>query len=340
MRDGPGGGTADASDLKSEGGLNHRGGSNPPPGTSAGAGASCGFLPFHLSGPGACFILVVMRRVWDQSSLAGSIRAWFSRFRSVTQFLLVANCAVFIVQLLFRFANSGWFDETFSLSGAGLRHGFVWQPVTYMFLHGGVLHILINMLVLWFIGREVEFFIGAKHYMRLYFLGGIAGAALWLAFNWHEGAVLGASAAILGCVIAFATLFPEREITFLLWFIIPISIKAKYLAWICVALDVVPLLEHEPGNVAHLAHLGGALLGYVYVKQLGYGPPPFWMRWVGALEGGLRPRRSENVSAAEYIREQVDPILDKISREGMQSLTREERAILDRARDLMEKKKR
>ncbi len=294
-----------------------------------------------------------MRGTSDQPGMRGRvhrfsepIRDWFNRFSSVTQFLLVANIAVFVVQLVFMFLRSPLFDGLFALSGTGLQRGFFWQPVTYMFLHGGILHILINLLVLWFIGREVEFFIGGKYFTRLYFLGGVFGAALWLAFNWQSGIpVVGASAAVLACVIAFATLFPDRQITFLLWFIIPVSIKAKYLALILVALDLVPVLQHAPSNVAHLAHLGGALLGYLYIKQLGYGSTPRWMTWWESLKAGMRPRRRarparRELSPEEFMREKVDPILDKISREGMQSLTREERATLDAARDLMEKKPR
>jgi len=212
-----------------------------------------------------------------------------------------------------------------ALSGAGIRHGFVWQPLTYMFLHAGLFHLLCNLLGLWFLGQEVELFIGRKHFTWLYLLGGLAGAGLWLFFNFRAGFVIGASAAVLAVVIAFATLFPDRELTFLLWFIIPVRLKAKYIALFLIVLDIVPLLEQAHSQVAHLAHLGGAALGYFYIKQLGYGRPPWWQR--------LTLRRRPPRSRPDYVREKVDPILDKISRDGMQSLTAEERRILESARD-------
>jgi membrane associated rhomboid family serine protease len=268
-----------------------------------------------------------------------------ARFGSVTHLLIFVTVTVYVAQLVCAWFRWNGLEELLALSAADVRHGFVWQPVTYLFLHGGIWHILINMFVLWFFGREVEYFIGPKNFTRLYFLGGIVGGVLWLAFNFNTNEqVLGASAAVLACVIAFATLFPEREITLLLFFIIPVSLKAKYLALVAVAIDLVPVMTHSMSNVAHLAHLGGALFGYVYIKSLGYGSAPWWVRWWQNTRARLpsrRPQRSERrLSREEFIREQVDPILDKISREGMQSLTKRERKILESAKDLMQKQQR
>jgi len=276
--------------------------------------------------------------------LSNAMHGWVAQFGSVTHLLIFSTVAVYVVQLLCALLRWDGFEQTLALSATQLRRGFVWQPVTYMFLHGGIWHILINMFVLWFFGREVEYFIGPSDFTRLYFLGGLAGAALWLAFNFNtSGQVLGASAAVLACIVAFATLFPEREITLLLFFVIPIRLKAKYLALIAVAIDLVPVMTHSISNVAHLAHLGGALLGYVYIKSLGYGSTPRWMRWCQSLPNPFRARRKpagRRLSREEFIREQVDPILDKISREGMQSLTKQERKILESAKDLMQKQQR
>lgn len=280
---------------------------------------------------------------------AGLWDDWLARFGSVTHMIMWVTAIAFLVKLVFDALRVTMFDTLFALSAHELARGFIWQPVSYMFLHGSIWHILINLLILWFFGREVEFFIGPKFYTRLYFLAGIAGAALWLAFNFNAPptmvngvpiypSVIGASAAVLGCVIAFATLFPNREITLLVFFILPVTIKAKYLAIAAVALDVVPLIQGAPTNVAHLAHLGGAAFGYIYIKHLGYGVTPRWMHWMQALGRALSPRRRPKprvMTREEFIREQVDPILDKIAREGMQSLTRRERKILESARDLM-----
>jgi len=267
-----------------------------------------------------------------------------ARFGSVTQLIIAINVIVFFLQLICGAAHFTYFEDYLALSAAGLRRGFLWQAVTYMFLHGGIWHILINLFILWFFGREVEYFIGPKYFTRLYFMAGIFGAALWFVFNFNSYApVIGASAAVLGCVIAFATLFPDREVTLLVFFILPVSLKAKYLALVAIAFDVVPLLQGTDLGVAHLAHLGGAAFGYLYIKQLGYGTTPRWLAWFQNAAARLKPRprpSPRNMSSEEFVREEVDPILDKIAREGMQSLTRRERKILESARELMQKRQR
>jgi len=272
---------------------------------------------------------------------------WLQRFDSVVELLLWVNIGLFLLQFLL----GARLERLLALSADGLGSGYVWQPVTYMFLHDRqyLFHILVNMLMLWFFGREVESFIGSRHFTKLYFFGGLAGAFLWLAFNFHSHAwVLGASGAVLALVVAFATLFPEREITLLLFFILPVRMKAKYLAIGAVAIDALLLLGGHRG-VAHLAHLGGAGLGYVYIKALGYGAAPRWVLWFRDLgtklrprprSGGRRPPARGGRSVEDYMREEIDPILDKISREGLHSLTKAERKILESARDLMEKRRR
>jgi len=296
-----------------------------------------------------------MRGTWNQSPVGrgrerfvDSFRGWFHRFGSVTHFIVWLTAVVFIAQLvceLFQWKVSHDVDVLtylFGLSADRMALGFVWQPLTYMLLHTGIWHILVNLLMLWMFGREVEYFIGPKAFTRLYVLAGLLGGALWMLCNLHNsGPLVGASAAVLGCVIAFATLFPERELTFLVFFILPVTIRAKYMALIAIAFDLAPLLSHQTTHVAHLAHLGGAALGYVYIKGLGYGTTPRWLLWLQNLKPHRAPTpASRPLSRDEFMRNQVDPILDKISREGMQSLTRQERKILESAKDFLQKQQR
>jgi membrane associated rhomboid family serine protease len=287
-----------------------------------------------------------MLESWEQPKVRGPFqrfsepfRGLVARFGSVTQLIIAINVVVFFIQLICGATHFPYFEGYLALSADGLRRGFLWEPITYMFLHAGIWHILINLMVLWFFGREVEYFIGPKYFTRLYFLAGIFGAALWFAFNFHSYVpVIGASAGVLGCVIAFTTLFPDREVLF---FFIPMP--AKYLALIAIAFDVVPLLQGTDGGVAHLAHLGGAAFGYLYIKQLGYGTTPRWLLWLQSTTARLKPRprpSPRNMSSEEFVREEIDPILDKIAREGMQSLTRRERKILESAKELMQKRQR
>jgi membrane associated rhomboid family serine protease len=296
-----------------------------------------------------------MKYSWRESGAGGTldrlarpVRDLFGQIHSAVTALLWANIIVFTLQLLFAVSRSYGMHDWFALSGVGIQQGRLWQLATYMFLHDlGIFHLLINMLLLWFFGREVEFYIGSRPFLKLYFLGGIIGGALWLAFNFHGSIpVVGASAAVLACVIAFATLFPNREITLLLFFVLPITMKAKTIALLAVAINLVPILTHQHSNVAHLAHLGGMFVGYWYIKALGYGRTPrVIVAWQSFVDGFRRkpraPQRDEDDiddSAEDFISKEVDPILDKIAREGLQSLTERERKVLEKAREKMAKK--
>lgn len=311
-----------------------------------------------------------MQDIWNRRRRRGPlnrftewVQEWLARFGSVTHFIVWVTVAMFLAQLISEyFTHQPVVKEWLALNGDRLRHGFVWQPVTYMFLHdtSNLWHIVINLLVFWFMGREVEYFIGPKYFSRLYLLCGVAGAALWLIFNHSpvliDGrlvypSLLGASAAVLGCVIAYATLFPEREVTVLVFFVVPVTLKAKYMALGLIAFDVWLLLGRVDTDIAHLAHLGGAAMGYLYIKHLGYGRTPRWMLWWQDFVAKLKPkkRRSDDDApdssadghdSEEFMRAAVDPILDKISREGMGSLTRRERKILESAREHLDNKPR
>jgi membrane associated rhomboid family serine protease len=291
-----------------------------------------------------------MRRgTWDTDERPGL--GWLGAPTPVVRVLLIANLAVFVVQTLLLIAGraapamTGWgsqFTGWLALSGDGVRSGWGWQFGTYMFLHSGIWHLLLNMLMLWMFGMEVEQTLGARRFMRLYVGGGLLGAFCWLAANWHGPAcLLGASAAVSAVMIAFATLMPERPITVLLFFIVPLTMKAKWWAWISVGIVAYSSMVDAGGGVAHLAHLGGVVVGYVYVKLLGWGKPSRAMDAVTMLV--MRPfvllarrrRRPRELSREEFVSQKVDPILDKIAREGIHSLTRQERKTLEEARAKM-----
>ena len=133
---------------------------------------------------------------------------------------------------------------------------------------------------------------------------------------------------------------PERPITLLLFFVMPVTLKAKWWAWIAVVLVAYQSLAEANSNVAHLAHLGGIVVGYVFIKWMGWGEPS---RPVEKLRDMMHPlarlfarrRQAKEMSSDEFISEHVDPILDKISREGIHSLTRQERKILEQSQAKM-----
>jgi len=186
--------------------------------------------------------------------------------------LLLINIAVFLVTALipplFPFVT-----RVFGLTPQlVLTQLWLWQPVTYMFLHGGVTHILFNMLILWMFGVQLERIWGQQFFLRYFFVTGIGAglatiAMALLPFGFAEPTYLvptiGASGAIYGLLVAFALYYPETPI--LMFFLFPVP--AKYFVMIIgtIAFLSVP----RGGGVAHIAHLGGLIVGYLYLKRLG-----------------------------------------------------------------------
>jgi membrane associated rhomboid family serine protease len=159
----------------------------------------------------------------------------------------------------------------FSLIPSSVMHGYVWQLVTYSLLHGGLWHVLMNMLTLWMFGSQEEQDWGSRRFIEFY-LFCVVGAALVTMVVAYSGwgmtpetATLGASGGIYGLLIAFGTLYGDRE---LILFPIPVAIKAKYLVGILIFIVLISAFQPSQGGVANFAHLGGALFGFLYLKLL------------------------------------------------------------------------
>lgn len=276
---------------------------------------------------------------------------WRPGFRfqwSWTVALLAAYFTVFLTELIIGrfFPQQSFVFDYFALSREGLAHGYVWQLVTYQFMHAGWFHILMNSWAIYMFGREVEAVIGGRKFLALMFSSGIVGGVfqVLVALVWPQyfgGPVVGASACAFGLVAAFALIFPERELTMLILFVIPIQMRAKTLL-IGSAVLAVAGIAFPMDNVANAAHLGGMAMGWFFVRKILQGD---WSR----LEGALRPvekvlpRRPALEPLAEkpavgFVESEVDPILDKISAHGIQSLTPREREILETARQKMAKR--
>ncbi len=202
-----------------------------------------------------------------------------------------------------------------------------------MFLHGDFLHILLNMFILWMFGCEVERYWGDKEFLKYYFICGIGAGFFHLIFNMTSNIpVVGASGAIYGILIAFAMLFPERPI---MLFPLFISLKAKYWAIIFAAIALMLGVLGGQNGVAHFAHLGGMIIGFVYLK----------LGWKMSLLGRdvIRRKRKEWEVQREIrmkqqmlkFREEVDLILDKINEVGYENLTEKEKRTLKKASDLL-----
>jgi len=254
------------------------------------------------------------------------------RVRSpVTLALIAINAAVFLLQMLDGSVTGGWLTATFGLTRPAFESGQVWTVISHLFLHDPQMwaHILFNMLALWFAGREVERVLRPKRYLILYFAGGIFGGLLQVYTSPPGILLIGASGSIFAVLLAFTTIHANTVITALLFFIFPLRVKAKYLGIGLVAASVLLWVFAIDQRFGHAAHLGGALVGYLLSRYWGYGNQTFVERFLGRkkreMSGGwemMYPGRGAD--------ERFDAILDKISRDGFQSLTPEEKAILDR----------
>jgi len=165
---------------------------------------------------------------------------------------------------------------------------WVWQPVTYMFMHGGLFHLIFNMLALWMFGVDLERQWGTRFFARFYFVAGV-GAALttlvlsWLPFGFAEAlyvsVTVGASGAIYGLLVAFAMMYPRRPIYLYLLFPIP----ARIFVLIIGGISFLSSISETSGGVAHATHLGGLLAGYVYLAgrrgHLHSTLRSQWLRW-------------------------------------------------------------
>ena len=179
----------------------------------------------------------------------------------IVKYFILINVAVFFVQL----ANpKPWLLQYFALSSFGLEDGRYYQLFTYMWLHGSMTHLLFNMIGLWCFGRELASVAGRLHFLLLYILSGLAGGVLWILFNQSSlYPMVGASAAVLGLVTAFATLFPRVK---LFVFPFPFPVQARWLAIGYTLLTLIFVVRGSFSQIAHLAHLGGMAIGYLYTR--------------------------------------------------------------------------
>ena len=295
----------------------------------------------------------------------------FSFFPPVIKNLMIINGIVFLFTMLgqqISLSNGYTFNDVltryFALiplqgmtvnTGYGLSHWsfYPWQLISYQFMHGGFMHIFFNMFALWMFGMEVENLWGSKKFLIFYLMCGIVAGIFQLVFpplfNEPLGYTIGASGAIFGVLIAFGMLFPNRYI--FIWFLIPL--KAKYFVALYVLIEFFSI--PSGGDIAHLAHLGGALAGFIYImidrkRGTAYGNY-FTSTSTSTRSGGsffdsfknaanVFKKKSNEVEEANfyevnnerkddiYTQEEIDKILDKISKSGYQNLTDKEKKIL------------
>jgi len=247
--------------------------------------------------------------------------------------LLIANTVVFFLTWII---GPDLIHEWFAFQPNNLLFR-PWGVVTYMFLHGDLWHLLINMLVLFFFGPPLEARWGSQEFIRFYLVCGLGGVAL--SFLFAPQGIIGASAAVYGVMLAFAVTWPEAPIY--VWGIFPI--KAKWLASFLFAITFLSAVGGAGGGIAHFAHLGGLVTGLLYLKVdwRGAGKTQRQRRRGGPRRLAIVPRDEAHEAQAsespappkrkedEALLDKVDAILDKISAQGMSSLSPDEVKVLD-----------
>lgn len=260
--------------------------------------------------------------------------------------LLIANTAVWVVDFVLGLFRYGGPVQSLMAFVPALVLYRPWTILTYMFVHGGFLHLLFNMLGLFFFGPPLEERWGSREFLKFYLIAGLGGALL--SFAMPNVAILGASAAIYGVMLAYAMYWPDNQVY--IYGIFPV--KVKWLVAAIVVISIVSALSPSGGGgVAHLAHLGGFATAFLYLKSP-WAPNPwgpsiqtprkprakaaaktgFAAHWQGQAAkpapqnpaGATRTTRDE-----QQLLDDVDRILEKISARGLSSLTPEERQRLD-----------
>jgi membrane associated rhomboid family serine protease len=186
------------------------------------------------------------------------------------RWLLIANIVCFLVQFFLEHSGLGSITRPFYLFPAQVVGGLaLWQLVTYMFLHstGDFWHILFNMLTLWMFGNDLERAWGTHRFLKYYLICGVGAGICVILANYLFGnpyiPTIGASGAIYGLLLAFGMLYPDRQILFSFLF----PIKAKYFVMILGAIAFMSSFAAPGGPVSHIAHLGGMVFGYLYLKN-------------------------------------------------------------------------
>ncbi len=289
----------------------------------------------------------------------------FSLFPPVIKNLLIINIAVFFVQLIMDLIKFNGISASYILNKwfalnpiiynlSPIVDGFnfqIWQLITYQFMHGSFSHIFFNMFALWMFGAEIENIFGSKKFLVFYLFAGVTAGLLHLFVSPLLGSLpaftIGASGSVFGVLVAFAMLFPDRYI--FLYFLIPI--KAKYLIGFLIVFEFLAI-DSANSSIAHLAHLGGALFGFIYLlldrnyniqfknlfrREFYYRKKSSYTNYEDYYTPSSRIRKNDDIEEIKFkdiedeevfSQEEIDEILDKISKYGYQNLTEREKRIL------------
>lgn len=239
-------------------------------------------------------------------------------FTDAIKILVSVNFGIFLLQTVAR--TEGLFFPLFGLVPKMVWSEFmIWQPFTYLFFHGGIWHVLINMFVLWMFGSELERIWGKGHFLKFYFVTGVGAGLVTMIFGLNSMTpIVGASGAVYGVLLAYGLTYPNR--TVYLYGIIPIKSL-----WFVIGIGVIAFMSSfdNVSQISHFTHLSGMMIGYLMLKR----PVRFNDLWFTIRKRTLEYKikhEEKKVSQHQAIEREIDRILDKINREGFDSLTEEE----------------
>jgi membrane associated rhomboid family serine protease len=267
---------------------------------------------------------------------------WSGGRASATTVVVAATAAAASAQWMVALMDRGVLlppnalQDLLALSLESVNQGRLWQFFSFIFLHAGPLHLIGNLLLLYFAGREVEPILGTRHLLGLYFGGNFLGGIVHVAASANgwvpvDVPLVGISAGVLAVIAAYATILPDLDVRLSLFFVLPVNTRAKYLGIGATLIAAVLWITQAAPSLGPVAMIAGSIFGWSYTKQLGYGAPHALQRYF--LRRKQREERLERMPPEQFINEEIDPILEKISQRGMQSLTRAERRILEKGRE-------
>jgi len=255
-------------------------------------------------------------------------RGRYSRLHFLTdaiKIIISINILIFILQIISGKETANILHHLFGIvPGQTWSRLMIWQPFTYLFFHGGIVHVLFNMFILWMFGSELETNWGKREFLKYYLVVGVGSGIVWIIFNPNSLIpVIGASGAIYGILLAYALMFPNRYVY--LYFLLPI--RVKYFVIFLGAMAFFSSLNSGYSSIAHLIHLSGMGVGYLYLRSNFQ-----WSlirKFFNQQKDGLTQRyKTKKQAKIEELRLEVDQILDKINEVGYDALMKSEKDFL------------